>query len=46
MAPTELVLSVLRSLTVDTNNKVCLFSSRLKSDLTEWFASVVSVARG
>lgn len=43
LAPSEEVLSVLRALTADSNNKVCLFSGRPKAELSEWFSSVVSI---
>jgi len=42
-APSEAVLAVLRALTADTRNRVCLFSGRPKAELTEWFASVPSL---
>jgi len=35
---------VLRALTAEPRNKVCLFSGRPKAELQEWFASVVGGA--
>ncbi|KAL6765404.1 trehalose-6-phosphate synthase/phosphatase [Haematococcus lacustris] len=40
LAPDDQVLTVLRALTADPDNRVVLFSGRPKAELTEWFASV------
>ena len=42
LQPVDDVLQVLRALTAEPRNKVCLFSGRPKAELQEWFASVVS----
>ncbi|KAG2439617.1 hypothetical protein HXX76_004969 [Chlamydomonas incerta] len=43
LAPSEPLLAVLRALVADPRNRVFLFSSSPKADLTQWFASIPSL---
>eukprot|EP00198_Chlamydomonas_reinhardtii_P008729 XP_001698066.1 trehalose-6-phosphate synthase/phosphatase [Chlamydomonas reinhardtii] len=43
LAPAEPLLAVLRALVADPRNRVFLFSSSPKADLTQWFASIPSL---
>ncbi|GAX81965.1 hypothetical protein CEUSTIGMA_g9393.t1 [Chlamydomonas eustigma] len=41
LEPSDSVLAVLRALTSDPANLVCLFSGRSKEELSDWFSTVV-----